>query len=290
MTKTNAKILLAAVFAARGSSFLFSKYLMEGLSAESILAVRFLISFVILAVVFRRKLRNCSIASLRGGIILGAAYSVCMFFEMHGLKTIDSGVSSFVENMAIVLVPVYVAVWTRKLPEKKTVICALLAIVGVWFLSISQMHGGLNIGIILTIAAAMTYAVCILLTERVSREGDPVTIGMIQLGVMGAVNLLAAVASGTAAIPGNGREWTMILMLAVVCSCFGFTFQPLAQKYLTAETAAVFSVVNPLTASILGVMIAGESMGVAKAAGYLLILGSLLLYNRGDRPSGVPRN
>lgn len=283
MTKSSAKILLAAVFAARGSSFLFSKFLMEDLSAESILAVRFLISFVILAVVFHRKLRTCSIASLKGGIILGTAYSICMFFEMHGLKTIDTGVSSFVENMAIVLVPLYVAVWTRKFPEKKTMICALLAVVGVWFLSISQMNGGLNPGIILTISAAMTYAVCILLTERVSKEGDPITIGIIQLGVMGAVSLAAAVAFGTAAMPENGREWAMILMLAVVCSCFGFTFQPLGQKYLSAETAAVFSVVNPLTTSILGVIIAGESMGIAKATGYLLILGSLLLYNRTDQ-------
>ena len=283
MTKTSAKILLAAVFAARGSSFLFSKYLMETLSAESILAIRFLLSFVILAAVFQRKLRACSFSSLKGGIVLGIAYSVCMFFEMHGLKTIDSGVSSFVENMAIVLVPIYIGVWTRKFPERKTIICGILAIMGVWFLSLSQMNGGLNIGIVLTIAAAMTYALCILLTERVSREGDPITIGVIQLGIMGVVNLVAAVASGTVAMPGNGREWAMILMLAIVCSCFGFTFQPLGQKYLSAETAAVFSVINPLTASILGVIVAEESMGVAKAAGYLLILGSLLLYNRPER-------
>ena len=283
MTKTSAKILLAAVFAARGSSFLFSKYLMETVSAESILAVRFLLSFAILATVFHRKLRTCSISSLKGGIVLGVAYSICMFFEMHGLKTIDSGVSSFVENMAIVLVPIYVGIWTRKLPKKKTMVCALLAIVGVWFLSLSQMKGGLNLGIVLTIAAAMTYAVCILLTERVSQEGDPITIGVIQLGVMGVVNLAAAVASGTVVMPGDGREWAKILMLAIVCSCFGFTFQPLGQKYLSAETAAVFSVVNPLTASILGVIVAGESMGFAKVAGYLLILGSLLLYNRPER-------
>lgn len=28
--------------------------------------------------------------------------------------------------------------------------------------------------------------------------------------------------------------------LALICSCFGFTFQPLAQKYLSAETAGDF--------------------------------------------------
>ena len=49
--------------------------------------------------------------------------------------------------------------------------------------------------------------------------------------------------------------------------------------YVPAETAAVFTVVNPLTASILGFAAAGESMSPAKAVGYVLILLSLILYN-----------
>ena len=52
----------------------------------------------------------------------------------------------------------------------------------------------------------------------------------------------------------------MMLMLVVVCSCFGFAFQPVGQKYVPAETAAVFTVVNPLTASILGITIDRDLM------------------------------
>ena len=35
-----------------------------------------------------------------------------MTFEMYGLRLIDSGVSSLIENMAILFVPLYVAVLT----------------------------------------------------------------------------------------------------------------------------------------------------------------------------------
>ena len=74
-----------------------------------------------------------------------------------------------------------------------------------------------------------------------------------------------------------------LLLLILLCSCFGFAFQPVGQKYLPAETAAVFTVVNPLTASILGITVAGELLSASKIVGYVLILLALLLYNSEGR-------
>ena len=71
----------------------------------------------------------------------------------------------------------------------------------------------------------------------------------------------------------------MLLLLVLLCSCFGFAFQPMGQKYVPAETAAVFTVVNPLTASILGVTVAKEEISGMKLLGFFLILMALLLYN-----------
>ena len=71
----------------------------------------------------------------------------------------------------------------------------------------------------------------------------------------------------------------MMLILVLVCSCFGFAFQPLGQKYLKAENAAVLTVVNPLTASVLGIIVAGETLTLIKLVGYILILAALVIYN-----------
>ena len=280
MKQSSAKLLLTAVFIARGSSFLFSKSLMGTMSPMSILAVRFILAFLVLAVVFYKKLRHLEKATIRGGLILGVLYTICMIFEMYGLRLIDTGVSSLIENMAIVLVPIYVAALTRTMPKAKTMLCAGLAVAGVGFLSLAQSHlAGSGFGILLAVLAAMTYAVCIIMTETVSQGGEPITIGIIQLGTMGILSLAASLFSGTFALPQTGSQWFMILMLVLVCSCFGFAFQPVGQKYVPAETAAVFTVVNPLTTSIMGITIAGESISPAKIAGYILILSALFLYN-----------
>ena len=268
------------VFIARGTSFFFSKTLMQDMAPLSILAVRFTLSFLILAVIFHRKLLQCRKNELTGGFLLGVLYTVCMVFEMYGLRRIDSGVSSLIENMAIILVPFYAAVLTKTLPKRKTLLCAALAVAGVGFLSVTQrnLEGG-GLGIALASGAALTYAACILATEKASRNADPLSVGMIQLGTMGVLSLLLSLGTGAFALPRGGSQWGLMLLLVLICSCFGFAFQPLGQKYLPAEAAAVFTVVNPLTASVMGIVIAGEVMSPAKLIGYVLVLASLIYYN-----------
>ena len=280
MSKTTASILLIFVFMARGTSFLFSKTLMQDMMPMSVLAVRFVLAFLILAVIFHKKLLSIEKKSLTNGAVLGILYTICMAFEMYGLRLTDTGVSSLIENMAIVLVPLYVSVYTRTLPKWKTMFCAILAVVGVGFLSLDQgRSSGGGLGIVLVILAAMTYAVCILFTEKISHDSDPVTIGVIQLGTMGFASLIISLITGGIDIPETGSQWTMMLILVLICSCFGFAFQPLGQKYLEAENAAVLTVVNPFTASVLGIAVAGERITGIKMIGYVLILGALIIYN-----------
>lgn len=281
VSRTRAKLLLVAVFIARGTSFLFSKSLLQSLMPLSILAVRFLSAFALLSAIFHRRLGRCDGRSLRGGALLGAMYTVCMIFEMYGLRLIDSGVSALIENMAIVLVPLLTAALTRTRPHRRTMLCAVIAVVGVGFLSRTQGHSrNAGLGLLLVISAAVTYAACIMTTERVSRDADPMLIGIVQLGTMGALSLIAAlVIDGRLLPPRTGGQWLMMGLLVLVCSCFGFAFQPVGQKYLRAEEAAVLTVVNPLTASLMGVFIAGEEMSASKLTGYVLILVALVLYN-----------
>ena len=280
MSVGKAKLLLIAVFAARGTSFLFSKTLLQNMAPMSVLAVRFLLAFFVLGIVFFPKLRHCSRASFRGGVILGVLYTLCMTFEMYGLRQVDTGIAALIENMAIVLVPLYVAVLTRTLPKRKTMLCALLAAAGVGFLSLSQTtQGGSGWGIVLVVCAALTYGFCILATEKVSRDAEPVAIGIVQLGTMGVLSAAAALATGSFGLPQTGNQWLMMMLLVLLCSCFGFAFQPMGQKYVPAETAAVFTVVNPLTASVLGVTVAKEEISGMKLLGFILILMALLLYN-----------
>lgn len=285
MSTTGAMILMASVMVARGSSFIFSKWLMGDLAPVNILAVRFCIAFVILAIIFNKKMRMLNKSVIKKGFILGFLYTVDMIVEMYGLRLVDAGTCSFIENSAILIVPLYVSLMTWKLPRAKTMLCAAIAVVGIGFLTVSGgMH--FNIGIIYVIAAALIFGVCIIVTDKVTEEDDPITIGILQVGFMGILSVIYTFIFESPVLPQNNVQWGMILMLALVCSCFGFTFQPLAQKYISAETAGVFTAVNPLTTCVLGILLHEESFDAFKIIGGVLIVAAVLLSVRTDTDTG----
>ena len=276
MKTKNAMLLMALVMMCRGTSFIFSKTLMNSYEPLNILAVRFITSFLILAVIFYKKIVKTNKQTFLYGCLLGFVYTACMVAEMYGLRYNDTGTSAFIENSAVVIVPVYEMLLTRKLPSKTVIIAALTAFVGVGFLTVA---GGANVslGIWLAVLAALIYGVCILLTKYVAMDCDPISIGIWQLGSMGAYSLILSIVLESPRLPNTKNEWIMLMMLVLVCSCFGFTFQPLAQKYISVEIAGIFSAINPLSTCVVGILFANESMGMFKVLGGLLIICAVLM-------------
>ena len=96
---------------------------------------------------------------------------------------------------------------------------------------------------------------------------------------MGVFALIGSFVAESPHMPESGSQWIMLMMLVVVCSCFGFTMQPVAQEPLSAETSGLFTAINPLTASILGTVVLHEPFGFSKLIGAALIIGSIILHS-----------
>ena len=68
-------------------------------------------------------------------------------------------------------------------------------------------------------------------------------------------------------------------MLILMCSCFGFTFQPVAQQYVPSDEAGMFCAITPLSASILGTLVFQETFGTNGFIGAACILAGMLYVN-----------
>ena len=77
-------------------------------------------------------------------------------------------------------------------------------------------------------------------------------------------------------------------MLTVLCTCFGFAMQPVAQKPLRSETAGIICALNPLTTVVLEWTILGESPDAGGIIGAVLILIGILLPNIVGRFFSLP--
>ena len=86
-------------------------------------------------------------------------------------------------------------------------------------------------------------------------------------------------------LPQTGSEWGIVLMLAIVCTGFGYTLQPVAQSHTSAQRVSLFCALSPMFAAIFGALLLKEKITVWSGLGMLLILGSILLphFLKGDK-------
>ena len=283
MSRKNAELLLAGVIVARSMSLLFAKKALDTLDPFNLLAARFCLAFLVLAVLFFRPLRRASWSDIRGGMLLGAAFFAVMTTEMYALRQTASSTVSFLVNTAIIIVPLLKAAMEHSRPERKDLISAGVTLVGVACLTLRGGLVGLGWGEGLCLIEALLYSCAILLTSTLSRKRDPLVLGIVQIGTMGVLSLGASLLLETPHMPQTGREWAMVLALALVCSCFGFTFQPVAQRYVSAERAGQFCALNPLSATILGTIFLHERLGLWGMIGAALILAGILIQSIGEK-------
>lgn len=270
------EILMAAVISARATSFVFNKMLLEAMSPFNLLAMRFLIAFCLLAVIFHRELRKVSLRTVLSGVAVGTMFFITMSLEMIALRQAASSLVSLLENCAIIFVPIFEVVLFRKKLGKTAILSTAVAMLGVFLLALQQgdLRGGFTLGLL----SGVSYALAIITTDRLTSGSEStLSIGIIQVGTMGTLALVAMLLFEQPSLPGTGEQWLMLSVLILVCTGFGFTLQPVAQKHLTAERAGLFCALSPAIAALLGVVVLRERMGVSGWIGLVLILSSILM-------------
>ena len=277
MSRRQAELLLAAVILTRSTGYLFSKAGIESLGVFNLLAARFLLAFAMLAIIFFGKFKGVNPCDILRGAVLGGVFALVMALELIALKTTDTSTASFLENTAIIFVPLIEAWLLRRAPERTALISAAAAVAGVALLTLGSGDFGFTSGELYCLCAALLYALAIIITDRFSRRGDGLMIGVMQVGFIGIYALAASFIFEVPRLPSGGSEWGVILALAIVCTCVGFTFQPVAQAHLSSECAGLFCALSPVFASLLGVVFLGEAVTLQGVFGAALILFSLYI-------------
>ena len=277
MSRRQAELLLAAVILTRSTGYLFSKAGIESLGVFNLLAARFLLAFAMLAIIFFGKFKGVKPCDILRGAVLGGVFALVMALELIALKTTDTSTASFLENTAIIFVPLIEAWLLRRAPERTALISAAAAVAGVALLTLGSGGFGFTSGELYCLCAALLYALAIIITDRFSRRGDGLMMGIMQVGFIGIYALAASFIFEAPRLPSGGTEWGVILVLAIVCTCVGFTFQPVAQAHLSSECSGLFCALSPVFASLLGVVFLGEPVTLQGVFGSALILFSLYI-------------
>ena len=276
MNERRGEIIVGTALALRGSSLLFAKIAMRSMGPFLLMGLRNIIAFVLIALLFRRQLSGVTRREVFHSALLGFALFMSMAFELKGLQTTSSTVTAFLEGTVVVMVPIITCILGRKLPDKMTVICSLIALAGVGFLTLKGDRIGFNIGELLVLGGAFWYSTSVLVTDHAAKNDDPMHIAIYQLLFIALFGFIGAMFFEEIRLPASSTEWSAVLALAVICSGVGFTIQPFGQKHISAERAGLLTVTNPLAAAILGIIFLHEKMTPGIIVGAILIIVSII--------------
>lgn len=277
MSRQHAELLVLTALLLRSSSFLFNKLGVSEMAPLTLLALRFLLAFLPMLFIFHKRLKKTNRRTLLHGMLLGLVCFSMMFLELLGLKTISSSTSCFLESTAIVIIPLCSIFTTRKHPNISALICALIAMIGIGLLTLKNGTLTLGQGEWLTLLAAIFLALTILLTDRFAKEDDTIVLGILQNGFTGVFALPLAFIFEQPALPSTPRLWLVLLALVIFCTILGFTLQPVAQRYTTADRVGLFCAIPPIFIMLLDTILMKTSLSLTGLIGAALIILSIML-------------
>jgi DME family drug/metabolite transporter len=130
-------------------------------------------------------------------------------------------------------------------------------------------------GVLLAVGASASYALYVVLAKATLRRTAPLPLAAVSFA--GAALLL----SPLLAAPDAGRQialgWPWLLYLGAVTTAGAYAAYTIGLREVPASVAGIASLMEPLTATLLGVGLFGERLGAAGVAGSVLLLTAMAL-------------
>lgn len=245
-------------------------------------AFRFIIAFIIAALLSGKKLFNVSKETLMYASLVGFLMVFVYIGATFGVKYTTISNSGFMCSLTVIFTPIMEWIVFKKRPSKKFSLVLLICITGIALLTLGKDFS-LNMehikGDLLCVMCAFSYAVLLIFTEiGVKNEKvNPYQMGVFQIGITGVLNLILAFIIETPHFPETMEVWGAVAFLAVFCTGVAYVMQPIAMQYTSSGHVGVIFALEPVFSAIVAFMFAGEVLFAKQYLGGALMLFSIIL-------------
>ena len=259
-----------------GSTFFILKDTLDDVSVYFMLAFRFTIAAVVLALVFWKKWKYMDKSYLLAGGVMGTLLFLGYAVQNFGLMGTTPGKNAFFTAVYCVIVPFLYWIIDRTRPDRFNIIAAVLCLAGIGFVS---WDGGfaLTTGDVLTLIGGFMYACHIVAVAHFSKGRDIFLLTVLQFAVVAVWSWICArVTHGVPAGGLPGRAWLVLLYLAIAATTLALLFQNVGQKYTNPSAAAVLLALEAPFGVLFSVLFGDERPTASMVFGFVLIFVSII--------------
>lgn len=238
---------------------------------------------ILLAIVFHRQLRGISASAIVAGVVIGLFLGSGNGLQTTGLKYTAASKSAFLTGLAVVLVPVFLAIfWKRKIGAWSA-LGVTMAFAGLYLLTVPAEGaagaplGGMNHGDLLTIGAAIVFAFHIIFMGHATQKHRWQQITVVQTATAAVLMILAFPLFEEVHVVWSANVISGILITGLFSLAAAFSVQAWAQQFTPpTHTALIFSL-EPVFAWLTSFVVLGERLGMRAAIGGVLILAGVVV-------------
>ena len=252
-----------------------------GMNTFYLMWLRFLGSFVLLSILFRKKIKKVSKDDLKAGVILGIIQYFGYVFQTYGAAHTTVGKNAFFTAINVIIVPYIFWMLNKKRPDIFSFSASIICLIGVGIMSLDSNLNftHLNKGDVMTIISAFFFALQVAYTGYFGRKVHPMNLVLLQMLVGGL--LFAGTQFATSGlrevIPLHGETLMAIIYAVVFSTAIPMLLQIYCQRLTTATRASILMSTESMFAPIFAFLVLGEMMTLRVALGAVFILFSVVV-------------
>ena len=265
-----------------GFAFVFQKIGAESVGTFVFNGLRFAMGALSLIPVFliferekfnKEKFKKTVIASIACGTVLFIASAL----QQYGIElTGSAGKAGFITGLYTVLVPIISFILYKKKGGAGVWIGAILAVVGLFLLSVGDGFS-VELGDLYLLIGAFFWAGHILIIDKFIDGVSPLRFASFQFAVCAALNLIFAAFFDTFDAQAISTALVPLLYGGLASVGIAYTLQIFGQKYTDPSTAAIIFSLESVFSAIGETVVIGSVMTARGYIGCVLIFGGIIL-------------
>ena len=278
MRKYSSEFALLFVTFIWGFSYILTEVALGQFETFQIIAVRFLLSTLILGAVFYKKIFTIEKTDLMYGAALGLLLIAGYAFQITGQIYTTPAKSAFIIATSVVIVPFIGTLVYRRRIDTYNIYGAFTALAGVALITFA-FDSHINLGDVLTFVSAIVFAFHLFYTsEFMSRGADTGSVVTVQIGVCCLIALIATLITGQTDFTNARTDGIMsLLFMAVFATAFCFFVQAWAQKSINETKAAIILSMECVFCAMVSVALGFDILTLRMFFGAVLILIGVLI-------------
>ena len=272
----NAGILFIAV--SWRLSFSVIKWALSDITPLYYLTMRFLLSGILLAVIFFRLVCKMKKSEVYCGIFSGIFLAASFTAQTVGLQYTTPGKAGFLANACVVIVPFLIWLFYKKRPEKNALVGAFIAFAGLAVMSLTESFT-IQLGDFLQLMCALCFAGQMMVIDRYAENVDPVRMSVVQVISAGLITLIfALILEPVPDLSAGSFPVAVAVGYGVIfCTALSFVIQGYAQKVIKPSNVSIILCFEAVFAFVFAIGFGYEQVTFRNVAGSVMVIGGFMI-------------